>query len=178
MGDEKNPGQERRSNESPVIFSHWKDLEKVDHSDFLENCSQVSNSLKDLVPLSPFQSAMAASMSSRAFIVLAVLIARVTAINPCYFPNGDAASNYVPCSPNGDGGCCLSGDFCTSLGYCISNLKGYHYRGACTDSSWFNPSCPRCTQKSSIEIHAFKGAGALWACPSAPAQGLPIRILC
>ncbi|CZR67790.1 uncharacterized protein PAC_17689 [Phialocephala subalpina] len=56
--------------------------------------------------------------------------------------DGSVAGNYVPCSPNGDGDCCSSGDFCTSLGYCISNSKGYHYRGACTDDSWGNPSCP------------------------------------
>jgi hypothetical protein len=74
---------------------------------------------------------------------LAILNAcTVTATNPCFFPNGDLANNFVPCSPNGDGSCCAESDFCTSLGYCISDSKGYHYRGACTDSSWFNPSCP------------------------------------
>jgi hypothetical protein len=81
----------------------------------------------------------------RALIVLAVLhvsLRCASATNTCYFPAGNIASSYVPCSPTGDGGCCVSGDMCTSLGYCVSNSKGYHYRGACTDSTWFNPSCP------------------------------------
>ena len=81
--------------------------------------------------------------SSTILLLLALLnVCVVVATNPCYFPNGNLAPRYVPCSPNGDGDCCAEEDFCTSLGYCISNAKGYHYRGACTDVTWFNPSCP------------------------------------
>ncbi len=80
--------------------------------------------------------------SSSAVALLSLLCRITDAASSCYFPNGDVASNYVPCSPTGDGDCCASGDFCTQWGFCISNSKGYHYRGACTDSSWFNPSCP------------------------------------
>lgn len=80
------------------------------------------------------------------FVVLAFLLSlnayAVAAINPCFFPDADLAPNFVPCSPTGDGGCCAEGDFCTALGYCISESEGYHYRGACTDSTWGNPSCP------------------------------------
>ncbi|KAE9363765.1 hypothetical protein N431DRAFT_389917 [Stipitochalara longipes BDJ] len=65
------------------------------------------------------------------------------ATNACYFPDGNIAPEFVPCSPNGDGGCCVDGDFCTQWGYCISDSKGYHYRGACTDTAWINPSCPK-----------------------------------
>ncbi|PMD47649.1 hypothetical protein L207DRAFT_628261 [Hyaloscypha variabilis F] len=65
------------------------------------------------------------------------------ATNTCYFPDGNIASEFVPCSPNEDGGCCVNGDFCTEWGYCISDSKGYHYRGACTDTAWLNPSCPK-----------------------------------
>jgi len=66
----------------------------------------------------------------------------VAATNSCFFPDANLAPNYVPCSPTGDGACCAEGDFCTALGYCISDSKGYHYRGACSDSTWGNPSCP------------------------------------
>jgi len=78
-----------------------------------------------------------------AFALLsAAFCCTASAANACFFPSGGTAASYVPCSPSGDGGCCIEGDFCTSLGYCISNAKGYHYRGACTDVSWGNPSCP------------------------------------
>jgi hypothetical protein len=87
---------------------------------------------------------MASSTKLAGVLVLLALshLCAVAGSNPCYFPNGFLASSFVPCSPNGDGGCCAEGDFCTSLGYCISNSEGYHYRGACTDATWFNPSCP------------------------------------
>lgn len=76
-------------------------------------------------------------------ILLAFLLHAVTATNPCFFPNGDSASGFIPCSPNGDGDCCAEGDSCTQYGYCVSASEGKHYRGGCTDSTWGNPSCPK-----------------------------------
>ncbi|KAL3426830.1 hypothetical protein PVAG01_00339 [Phlyctema vagabunda] len=91
----------------------------------------------------------------------------------CFYPDGNVAKSFVACSATGDGGCCLESDFCTGLGYCISNAKGYHYRGACTDSTWFNPSCPNyCLadtnsgNTTSVNVIACDGAenGGTWCC--------------
>jgi hypothetical protein len=43
--------------------------------------------------------------------------------NSCYFADGNIALNFVPYSPNGDGDCCVNGDFCTAWRYCISDSK-------------------------------------------------------
>jgi hypothetical protein len=97
---------------------------------------------------------MALSLKSVGILALHLLsiACTVTATNPCYFPDGNIAPEFVPCSPNGDGDCCVNGDFCTQWGFCISDSKGYHYRGACTDTTWGNPSCPRyCLADSNCE---------------------------
>ena len=73
--------------------------------------------------------------------ILNSFLSRTCSAYTCYFHDGGVADSYVACPPNGDGSCCLESDFCTPLGYCLSESKGYHYRGACTDSTWFNPSC-------------------------------------
>jgi len=104
------------------------------------------------------------------FIFLCILALNLTwfasvlaTMNACYFPDGNIAPEFVPCSPNGDGDCCVNGDFCTQWGYCISDSKGYHYRGACTDMAWMNPSCPRyCLADTNCES-AFQLPQAL--CP-------------
>ncbi|TVY32603.1 hypothetical protein LSUB1_G008152 [Lachnellula subtilissima] len=85
--------------------------------------------------------------SSRIPIILLLLSSYFTpttcsANDSCFFPNGGLASSYTACSSTSAGSCCLAGDVCTSAGYCVSNTKGYTYRGACTDSDWGNPACP------------------------------------
>ena len=63
----------------------------------------------------------------------------------CYYPNGDIAPNYKPCSSTEDGSisvCCeLSTSVCTTKGLCFGS-DGYMYRGGCTDQSWKSESCP------------------------------------
>jgi hypothetical protein len=41
----------------------------------------------------------------------------VTAMNPCYFLDENIAPEFVPCSPNGDGDCCVNSDFARSGGF-------------------------------------------------------------
>lgn len=86
-------------------------------------------------------------MSYRSLSIFAILnvylyFSTGFAANPCFFPDGSSDPAFVPCSPNGDGSCCFSSDTCTQYGYCLNISTGYHYRGACTDSAWLNPSCP------------------------------------
>ncbi|TVY25062.1 hypothetical protein LHYA1_G007344 [Lachnellula hyalina] len=85
---------------------------------------------------------------SRIPIILLLLSSYFTpttcsANDSCFFPNGGLANSYTACSSTGasHSSCCIDGDVCTSAGYCVSNSKGYVYRGACTDSDWGNP-CP------------------------------------
>ncbi|KAM3075951.1 hypothetical protein ACMFMG_006537 [Clarireedia jacksonii] len=90
----------------------------------------------------------------------------------CYFPDSTIAENFVACSSTQDGSCCQSGDLCTQYGYCVSQSKGYHYRGACTDGSWGNPSCPDyCLGSSSgngtyVDVIACNAASSdgTWCC--------------
>jgi hypothetical protein len=59
----------------------------------------------------------------------------------CYWPNGEAADDYLPC-PNGMN-CCLAGEACLSNNLCYGSKLNIAYRGACADKSWPLATCPR-----------------------------------
>ncbi|CAD6446780.1 298399c0-4dc1-4dcd-b639-38ec0fc36529 [Sclerotinia trifoliorum] len=84
---------------------------------------------------------------SRTFLLFSVSssllsVAQYSARAPCYFPDSSIAENFTSCSSTGNGDCCLQSDICTNWGDCVSQENGYRYRGACTDSTWEDPSCP------------------------------------
>jgi hypothetical protein len=93
--------------------------------------------------ISIFACKMVLSTKSTGIVFLSsLLLCRSVLGWTCFFPAGDVASTYIPCSSNNDGNCCVEGDLCTSIGYCLSNTHAFYYRGACTDQAWGNPSCP------------------------------------
>ncbi|KAF2493073.1 hypothetical protein BU16DRAFT_97392 [Lophium mytilinum] len=65
----------------------------------------------------------------------------------CFFPNsntdgGDINPIFVPCDPAASvSACCAVGESCTGSGLCYSSSGGI-YRGACTDKTWKDASCP------------------------------------
>ncbi|PWY82078.1 hypothetical protein BO70DRAFT_429164 [Aspergillus heteromorphus CBS 117.55] len=59
----------------------------------------------------------------------------------CYFPEGNVATDYMPCSDSGDSFCCNEDSICLSNGLCISMHQPYVLgRGACTTKSWNDTS--------------------------------------
>ena len=67
----------------------------------------------------------------------------------CYFPDGTAAPNDVPCNPTWDeSACCGSGWDCLDNGtLCIPSKDdpstvGDMARGTCTDRDWLSHACP------------------------------------
>ena len=76
---------------------------------------------------------------------LSLMVGSAAAARKCYFPDGRSSDgNYVPCFPNNEKSfCCHMNDYCTQNSLCLSVLKGYHYRGGCTDPDWLSDSCPK-----------------------------------
>ncbi|KAF2096406.1 hypothetical protein NA57DRAFT_58322 [Rhizodiscina lignyota] len=63
----------------------------------------------------------------------------------CYFPSGTTAPpQYLPCDTDYrfDTHCCASGEACLTNGLCYGAILNMAYRGACTDRSWQDRSCP------------------------------------
>ncbi len=65
-------------------------------------------------------------------------------MSQCYFPSGDIAQSYTPCSED-DGGddrhCCNEGHYCLSNKLCLVPADMTIYRGACTTDTWDNAMC-------------------------------------
>ena len=75
------------------------------------------------------------------FLVAWPLILHQAIAESCYWPSRQLADNYLPC-PNSKA-CCATGEACLSNGLCYGAYFNIAYRGACTDKSWPEPSCPR-----------------------------------
>ncbi|RAL04866.1 uncharacterized protein BO80DRAFT_441713 [Aspergillus ibericus CBS 121593] len=68
---------------------------------------------------------------------LVALWGRLAASTSCYFPEGNVAENYTPCSDDGDSFCCNENSICLSNGLCTSMHQPYVLgRGACTSQNW------------------------------------------
>lgn len=90
----------------------------------------------------------------RSFRILALWLSplawAVMVAATCYYPDGSVAGTYtwVPCKSTGTAStCCIpsEGDVCMADGLC--NWVGhYYFRGACTDSTWQDPSCAQVCQ--------------------------------
>lgn len=79
-----------------------------------------------------------------------LLLAALCHAQQCYFPNGDPADEYAPCSTDNQNCCYYTGlefdDACFSNGLCFSWMLGYTYRGACTDKKWGDGCAQVCTE--------------------------------
>ena len=82
------------------------------------------------------------------FLLFTVFISLTSAI--CYYPNGDASPQDLPCNDEtdhstccGPGYACLSNNICvpTGLEKQIPNAAKY-VRGSCTDKTWRSGDCP------------------------------------
>ena len=92
-------------------------------------------------------------MRFRTLRVLAALLVAVSfplSAAICYYPNGDASPQDVPCRDDtddstccGPGYACLTNNICmaTGLERQIPNAAKYD-RGSCTDKSWRSSQCP------------------------------------
>ncbi|PYI01214.1 hypothetical protein BO78DRAFT_464786 [Aspergillus sclerotiicarbonarius CBS 121057] len=70
-------------------------------------------------------------------LALVALWGRLAAGTTCYFPEGNVADDYTPCSDNGDSFCCNEDSICLSNGLCTSMHQPYVLgRGACTSQNW------------------------------------------
>ncbi|PWY67248.1 hypothetical protein BO94DRAFT_540463 [Aspergillus sclerotioniger CBS 115572] len=78
------------------------------------------------------------------FILLVASCTTVSAANTCYFPNGNIATENVPCSSDGHSACCGTGDICLSNNLCMDTAEQPYVlsRGACTDPDWESENCP------------------------------------
>jgi hypothetical protein len=70
----------------------------------------------------------------------------VLAFTQCYYPDGSIPTDYVwePCTGSEFSSCCIpsEGDICQEDGLCYYPSNEQVYRGACTDRTWNDPSCP------------------------------------
>lgn len=74
-------------------------------------------------------------------LLLIALLERLVAGTTCYFPEGNVAEDYTPCSDNGVSFCCNKDSICLSNGLCTSMHQPYVLgRGACTSQSWNDTS--------------------------------------
>ena len=61
----------------------------------------------------------------------------------CYWPNGNLATDNIPCNPTPDVSfCCGAGDACSTNQVCIDEY-GTYMRGSCTDINWASDKCPK-----------------------------------
>ena len=90
------------------------------------------------------------SMSTSTFGIALLLLCSSQAFGQqCYFTDGSAALDDLPCRDNATESnpsmCCGPGAFCLSNGLCTDGL--YLSRGSCTDHSFGSPNCAQiCTQ--------------------------------
>lgn len=84
------------------------------------------------------------SLSIVAF--LQFLVASSLAFTQCYYPDGSIPTDYFyePCTGGEHSSCCIptEGDICQDNGLCYLPEVGSAFRGACTDRTWNDPSCP------------------------------------
>ncbi|OJJ67030.1 hypothetical protein ASPBRDRAFT_200635 [Aspergillus brasiliensis CBS 101740] len=74
-------------------------------------------------------------------LLLIACLERLVAGTTCYFPEGNVAEDYTPCSDNGVSFCCNKDSICLSNGLCTSMHQPYVLgRGACTSQSWNDTS--------------------------------------
>ncbi|KAL6869340.1 hypothetical protein ACO1O0_000665 [Amphichorda felina] len=81
-----------------------------------------------------------------------LLVAFALPVQPvCYYPNGDASNQDVPCNDGDDestccgpGLACLGNNLCMATGVGIQSptMKSTYVRGTCTDRSWRSGNCP------------------------------------
>ena len=82
--------------------------------------------------------------------VLTIIVIAQDRSPPCYWPDGNQATDNVACNSTetGESACCDSKSQCTTAGYCLNPLDppGWLtpvYRGSCTDRRWNSAICPR-----------------------------------
>lgn len=82
-----------------------------------------------------------------ALLLTSMYSIRLAAATPaCYYPNGDLATEDVPCSSGGAGICCPLNWQCLDNGLCYLPNEKYYERHTCSDRSWPSDSCPHiCT---------------------------------
>lgn len=80
-------------------------------------------------------------------LVTAVYSIRLATATPaCYYPNGDFATEDVPCSSGEAGICCPLNWQCLNNGLCYLQNERYYERHTCSDRNWPSDSCPHiCT---------------------------------
>jgi hypothetical protein len=69
------------------------------------------------------------------------LLVTVSSTPTCYYPNGQVASNYIPCNSSVVSVCCPSTDPYLSNGLCYSVAGSYPYRACCTEQTWQSDAC-------------------------------------
>jgi hypothetical protein len=127
---------------------HSISITRSRHSVFPHSSSQTKSHTQKISPLLPRKVKKKMHNLNRGsgatLAVLSLAVCTSNAAKKCYFPDGRSSdANYVPCFPNNEESfCCHTNDYCTQGGFCLSVLNGYHYRGACTDTSWRSKSCP------------------------------------
>ena len=116
------------------------------------------------------------------FLPFAILsFVQATPSGQCYFPNGNLATDYLPCtdiSGEAQSWCChLSDSVCTQNGYCVGS-NGLFYRGGCTDSTFTSPSCPQvCKNDSPTTFSTFFNCAdpgtysQTWCCATGSSDG-------
>jgi hypothetical protein len=75
------------------------------------------------------------------------------AVGQCYYPDGTIPTDYtyIKCTGSQNSSCCIpsEGDLCMSNGLCYYQGGQYLYRGACSDKTWNDNSCPKfCSQST------------------------------
>ncbi|OIW26470.1 hypothetical protein CONLIGDRAFT_716748 [Coniochaeta ligniaria NRRL 30616] len=74
------------------------------------------------------------------------LAAGQTQSTQCYWPNGNEAGGWIPCSDGPASNCCHHTAICMSNGLCLGTIPSVLSRGACTDQSWNSTNCTQYCQ--------------------------------
>ena len=84
------------------------------------------------------------------FCVLRKVKVTVTALKPCYFPDGSVGDRDTPCKASSRGqasACCAWFDICLDNSLCLSQVDNEVVtRGTCTDQKWQNDQCTKYCQ--------------------------------
>ncbi|KAM7185988.1 hypothetical protein V8F20_011579 [Naviculisporaceae sp. PSN 640] len=106
-------------------------------------------------------------------VIFQLFIITLVNCQTCYWPDGKSiAASYQPCNTT-TAQCCYNSDprhrdFCFDNGLCMSRLRGYVYRGACSDPKWSPESgCARhCTDVDQDTHSPVTACGMKMCCGS------------